>query len=231
MLFLTGPLFLFKRIRMLLPGTRVIVWDRLESPLVNILFTTKLLSLDPLSWDMDGLLTLWQLLIPCSLGNSCYMLGFLILITVVRNFLYHSLYILTENSLMHLCSIRAWVSMSFFLSLSLSLSGWFLRTQRPALLTLLPGLLRLSRRCPVPSPLLERAPGAFVRDASPVSRTLLVFCVNQGVSASFSLSLSYRRLPTARSRFIKGPQQRMTVYSLDVLLFLFGTSLLFHVQF
>ena len=128
---------------MLLPGTRVIVWDRLESPLVNILFTTKLLSLDPLSWDMDGLLTLWQLLSPCSLGNGCCMLGFLIFIIVVRNFLYHSLYILTENSLMHLCSIRAWVSISFFLSLSLS--GWFLGTQRPVLLTLLPGLLRLSQ--------------------------------------------------------------------------------------
>ena len=31
-----------------------------------------------------------------------------------------------------------------------------------------------------------RAPGAFVSDASPVSRTLLVLCVNQGISA-FSL--------------------------------------------
>ena len=100
------------------PGS---LWYRLESPLVNILFMTKLLSLDPLSWDMGGLLTLWQLLIPCSLGNSCYTLGFLIFIVVVRNFLYHSLCILTENSLKHLCSIRAWVPVSFFLSLSLSL--------------------------------------------------------------------------------------------------------------
>ena len=49
MLFLTSPLFLFKWNSTLLPGTEVIVWDRLESPLVNILFTTKLLSLDPLS--------------------------------------------------------------------------------------------------------------------------------------------------------------------------------------
>ena len=54
-----SPLFLFKQNSMLLPGTGVIVWDRLESPLVNILFTTKLLSLDPLSWHMDCLLTLW----------------------------------------------------------------------------------------------------------------------------------------------------------------------------
>ena len=156
---------------MLLPGTRVIVWDRLESPLVNILFTTKLLSLDPLSWDTDGLLTLWQLLIPCSLGNSCYTLGFLIFIIVVRNFLYHSLYILTENSLMHLRSIRAWVSMSFFLSLSLSL--WLIAWNAETSLAYSSAWASktLSRRCPVPSPLLERAPGAFVRDASPVSRT------------------------------------------------------------
>ena len=106
---------------MLLPGTEVILWDRLESPLVNILFTTKLLSLHPLSWDMDCLLTLWPLLIPCFLGNSCCTFGFLIFIIVKRNFLYHSLYILTEKSLKHLCSIRAWVPVSFFLSVSLSL--------------------------------------------------------------------------------------------------------------
>ena len=57
---------------------------------------------------------------------------------------------------------------------------------------------------------LERAPGAFVRDVSPVSRTLLVFCVNQGVSASFSLSLSYHCLQTAGSQSIKGPQHWTT---------------------
>ena len=103
------------------PRTEVIMWDRLESPSVNILFTAKVLSPDPLSWDMDCLLTLWPLLIPCSLGNSCYMFGFLIFIIVERNFLYNSLYILTERSLKHLCSIRAWVPMSVFLSLSLPL--------------------------------------------------------------------------------------------------------------
>ena len=31
----------------------------------------------------------------------------------------------------------------------------------------------------------ERAPGAFVSNPRPVSRTLLVFCVNHGISASF----------------------------------------------
>ena len=126
MLFLINPLFLIsfcsqKQVeRHAAPRTEVIGWDRLESPSVNILLTTKLLSLDPLSWDMDCLLTLWPLLIPCSLGNGCCTFGFLIFITVKRNFLYKSLYILTERSLKHLCSIRASVPVSFFLSLSLS---------------------------------------------------------------------------------------------------------------
>ena len=126
MLFLTSPLFLFKQSSPPLPGTEVIVWDRLESPSVNILFMTKLLSLDPLSWAMDRLLTLWPLLIPCSLGNCCCVFGFLIFIIVIRNFLYHSLYTLIEKSLKHICSIRAWVPVSVFLSffLSLSLSLW-----------------------------------------------------------------------------------------------------------
>ena len=56
---LMSPLSLFKRNSTLLRGTEVIVWGRLGSPLVNILFRTKLLSLVPLSWDMDCLLTLW----------------------------------------------------------------------------------------------------------------------------------------------------------------------------
>ena len=150
MLFLTSPLFLFKWNSTMLPGTGVNVWDRLESPLVNILFMTNQLSLDPLSWDMDCLRILWPLLIPCSLGNNCCTFGFLIFIIVERNFLYHSLYILTEKSLKHLCSIRAWVPVSF---LPFSFFGWFLGVQRPILLTLLPGLLRLS---------LEKALCAFI---------------------------------------------------------------------
>ena len=91
-------------------------WDRLETPSVNVLIT-KLLNLNPLFWDMDCLLTLWPLLIPCSLGNGCCMFVF-----IKRNFLYNSLYTLTERSLKHLCSIRAWVPLSVCLSLSLSLS-------------------------------------------------------------------------------------------------------------
>ena len=60
------------------------------------------------------------IIIICSLGNSYCTFGFLIFSIIERNFLYYSLYVLTEKSLKHLCSIRAWVPMSFFLSLSLS---------------------------------------------------------------------------------------------------------------
>ena len=148
MLFLTSPLFLFKWNSTLLPGTEVIMWDRLESPLVNILFTTKLLSLDPLSWDMECLLTLWPLLIPCSLGNSCCTFGFLIFIIVKRNVWYHSLYILTEKSLKHPCSIRAWVPMSFFLSLSPRLILWSAETHLAH--SPVQASKTLSRRRPVP---------------------------------------------------------------------------------
>ena len=61
------------------------------------------------------------IIILCSLGNSYCTFGFLIFIIIESNFLYYSLYILTEKSLKHLCSIRAWFPMSFFLSLSPSL--------------------------------------------------------------------------------------------------------------
>ena len=128
MLFLINPLFLVSFCcqklveRQAAPRTEIIGWDRLESPSVNILLRKKLLSLDPLSWDMGCLLTLWPLLIPWSLGNGRFTSsGFLIFIIVKRHFLYNSPYILTEGSLKHFCAIRAWVPMSFFLSLSLSL--------------------------------------------------------------------------------------------------------------
>ena len=159
MLFLINPLFLIsfycqKPVEQhAAPRTEVIGWDRLESPSVNILLRTKLLSLDPLSWDMDFLLTLWPLLILCSLGNGCCMFGFLIFIIIERNFMYNSLYILTEKSLKHLCSIRAQVPVSFlFLSLppsplSLWLILWSVQTRNahsPVRASKTP-----SKRCPV----------------------------------------------------------------------------------
>ena len=149
------------------------------------------------------------IIIPCSLGSGYCMFGFLIFTIDKRNFLYCSLYILTEKSLKHICSIRAWVPVSFFLSFSLSLSFWLIpwSTETHLAHSPAPASKTLLRRLPMPSPHLERSPSTFVREASPVSRTLLVFCVNQGASASFSLSLSYRHLWTTRSWSIKGPQQ------------------------
>ena len=136
MLFLINPLFLIsfccqKWVEwQAAPSTEVTGWDRLESPSVNILLMAKLLSLDLLSWDMDCFLALWPLLILFFLGNGCYMLGFLTFIIVERNFLYNSLYIPTERSIKHICSIRAWIPMSFSLSFSLSVSYCQLRTAR-----------------------------------------------------------------------------------------------------
>lgn len=90
------------------------------------------------------------------------------------------------------------------------------------MLTFLPGLLRPSQEGTLCLHPLEGVPGAFMSDASPVSRALLVLCINQGISASFSLLLSfffffllffpplllsYPRLCTTRFWSIKGPQQ------------------------
>ena len=79
---------------------------------------TKLLSFYPLSSDMDCLLTLCPLLIPCSLGNGCCTFGFLIFIIIERNFLYNSLYILTEilKASLHHQSLGLREFLSLFLS-------------------------------------------------------------------------------------------------------------------
>ena len=145
---------------MLLPGMRT--WDKYMHgfPSVNSLLTTKLLSHDSLSWDMDCLLTLWPLLIPCFLDNSCCMFGFLIFIIVERNSLYISLYMLTERSLKHSCSTRdlgPHVFLSLSLSLSLSTANSPERVNPPSSLS-----------CPGFQDLLERTPCAFVSGASPV---------------------------------------------------------------
>ena len=79
--------------------------------------------------------------------------------------------------------------------------------------TFLLWLLRSSREGPLCLHPLEGVPGAFVSDASPVSRALLVLCVSQGISASFSLLLSYLRLHTTRFQSIKGPQHKLIIIS------------------
>ena len=147
------------------------------------------------------------MLIHCCLDNHCCTFGFLIFIIVKRNSLYNSLYILTERSLKHPCSTRGLGPRVFFLSLSLPLSLshslwlilWSVETPTPTpQLTLLP---RLSR------PPQEGAL-CLCEQCKPCSRVLLVLCVNQGILALFSLSLSYLRLQTTKFRPIKGPQQK-----------------------
>ena len=166
MLFLINPLFLIsfwqqKQVEWrAAPRTEMIGWDMHESTSVNILIMTKLLSLNPLSWDMNCLLTLWPLLIPISLGNSCCTFGFLIFIIVKRKSLYNNLYILTERSLKHPSSTRG-LGPRVFLSLSLSLS-------LPPANSLERGNPPSSLSCPGFQDLLERVPCAFVSSASPV---------------------------------------------------------------
>ena len=66
----------------------------------------------------------------------------------------------------------------------------------------------LSRRHPAPSPHWEGAWG-LREQSKPHAGTLLAFCVNQGISASFSLIyFLIGRLWTTRFQSIKGPQQR-----------------------
>ena len=148
------------------------------------------------------------IIIPCSLGNSYCTFGFLIFIIDERNFLYYSLYRLTEKSLKHLCSIRAWVPcLSFFLSLSLTLLGWFLGAQRPVLLTLLPGLLRLSREGALClHPLREGTRCLRERHKSCV-KDFIGFLHKPG-SINLFLSFTFLSLPlNCQVLAIKGPQQ------------------------
>ena len=134
------------------------------------------------------------IIIPCSLGNSYCTFGFLIFIIDERNFLYYSLYVLTEKSLKHLCSIRAWVPVSVFLSLSLSfqLRPWSTEIRlahSPAWAS-----KTISRRHPVPSPHLGE--GAWCL------RERCKFCVKDFIgflhklgSISLFLSFAFLSLP------------------------------------
>ena len=79
------------------------------------------------------------------------------------------------------------LSLSLPFSLSLSLSGWSPRAQKLSEFTFLPGPLRPSQEGALCLHPIERVPEAFVNRASPMSGTLLVFCVKQGISATFSL--------------------------------------------
>ena len=75
---------------------------------------------------------------------------------------------------------RVFLSLSFSLSLRLFLC-------RLSEFTFLPWLLKPSLEGPLHLHPIERAPEASVNRASPMPGALLAFCVNQGISASFSL--------------------------------------------
>ena len=132
--------------------------------------------------------------------------GILIFIFAENN---HLVYMPTTGRLKHLCDIRAWVPVSFFLFILSFLLSLFQANS-------------LERGGPL-SPLscpgfwdpLENVPCAFTHSrgrpvptcssASPKIRTLLAFHVNQGIAASSSLLLSYHWLRTTRFRSSKGP--------------------------
>ena len=116
---------------------------------------------------------------------------------------------LIKTPLLHQSSDpHVFLSFSLFLSLPLSFSGWSPGAQRLSEFTFLPGLLRPSREGALRLHPIERAPEASVNRASPMSGALLAFCVNQGISASFSLlCFLIGRLWTTRFQSIKGPQQ------------------------
>ena len=131
--------------------------------------------------------------------------GILIFIFAENNYSIYAHTMLIKKPLLHQSS-----GPRVFLSLSFSLSGYFFGAQRPSEFTFLPGLLRPSQEGALRLHPIEKAPEASVNRASPVPGALLAFWVNQGVSASFSPLLSYRRLQTTRFWSIKEPQQAMT---------------------
>ena len=112
--------------------------------------------------------------------------------------------------LKHLCSIRALVPVSVCLSVSLSLPFFFrlIPWSAEALWVHFPVLASktLSRRRSAPSPRQEGAWG-LREQGKPCAGALLAFCVNQEISASFSLLyFLIGRLRTTRFQSIKGPQ-------------------------
>ena len=105
------------------------------------------------------------------------------------------------------------VLLSLSLSLSLSFSGWSPGVQRLSEFIFLPRLLRHSREGALCLHPIKRAPEAYVNRASLVPGALLAFCVNQGISASFSLlDFLMSQLWTTRFRSIKGPQQVFKIW-------------------
>ena len=98
-----------------------------------------------------------------------------------------------------------------FLSLSFSLSLRLFLWSAEALWVHFPAWASktLSRRRSAPSPHREGASG-LREQSKPLAGALLAFCVNQGISASFSLLyFLISRLQTTRFQSMKGPQQKI----------------------
>ena len=107
--------------------------------------------------------------------------GILIFIFAENNYSIYAHTMLMKTPSLHQSSgPRVFLSLSFSLSLRLFLC-------RLSEFTFLPWLLKPSLEGPLHLHPIERAPEASVNRASPMPGALLAFCVNQGISASFSL--------------------------------------------
>ena len=116
--------------------------------------------------------------------------GILIFVFAENNYSVYAHTMLIKTPLLHQSfgpRVLLSLSLSLFLSLPLSLSGYFFGAQRLSEFTFLPGLLRPSQKGALHLHPIERAPEASMNRASPVSRALLAFYINQGISASFFL--------------------------------------------
>ena len=111
--------------------------------------------------------------------------GILIFIFAEKNYLVRQSICPHHVWLKHLCSIRALVPVSFFffpsLSQAISLECEAFWVHFPARAS-----KTLSRRRPATSPHWEGAWG-LLEQSKPHAGALLAFCINQGISASFSL--------------------------------------------
>ena len=93
--------------------------------------------------------------------------GIVIFIFAENNYSIYAHTMLIKTPLLHQ-SFGSRVLLSFSLSLSLYLSGYFFGVQRSSVFTFLPGLLRPSREGALCFHPIEKAPEAFVNRASPV---------------------------------------------------------------
>ena len=109
--------------------------------------------------------------------------GILIFIFAENNYSIYAHTMLIKTPLLHQSSGPPCLSPSS----SLSLSSYFFGAQRSSVFIFLPGLLRPSREGTLHVQPIERVPEASVNRASAVPGALLAFCINQGISASFSL--------------------------------------------